>query len=76
MALAIEGLTQRQQVLADILWACDSMLEVEKFISGLPTYQLKQEATTLVNLMILQTRDTVTGNMTEANRILDRIKNL
>ena len=79
MALEIRGLSQRQRVLADILWACDSIPEVELFIAGLPTSELKQEASTLVNLMIVQSQDRAvdaSDDMTQANEIINRIKNL
>ena len=32
----IEGLNSQQRVLADIIWACDDKVTVNKFIEGLP----------------------------------------
>lgn len=76
MALEIRGLSQRQKVLADILWVCEGLPDVEKFIAGLPTKELKQEASTLVNLMIVHTIDQCydgMGSMDEAEAVIKRV---
>ena len=74
MALEIRGLTQRQQVLADILWATDSRKAVNRFVAALPTEELRLEAYTLIELMILSVQDEVT-DLTEAEQVLNRLKN-
>ena len=33
----LEGLTPRQMILADIIWACEDKPEVDRFIKALPT---------------------------------------
>ena len=76
MALEIRGLSQRQRVLADILWVCDSIPEVEQFIAALPTQELKQEAAALFNLMIVHTIDQCydgMGSMDEAEAVIKRV---
>ena len=47
----IEGLNERQRHLADIIWACDTQADVQKFIKTLPTYALRDEANSIVELM-------------------------
>lgn len=47
----IEGLTPRQTVLADIIWAFEDFADVKKFIKTLPTRALQDEANSLVELM-------------------------
>lgn len=51
----IDGLNAQQRALADILWQCETLNEVDTFINGLPTTQLKTEAKNIVELMILAT---------------------
>ena len=47
----LEGLTPRQMVLADIIWACEDKPEVDRFIKALPTVAMQQEARSIVDLM-------------------------
>ena len=47
----LEGLTPRQRVLADIIWACEEMADILKFIKTLPTVAMQQEARSIVDLM-------------------------
>ena len=47
----LEGLTPRQMVLADIIWACEEMADILKFIKTLPTVAMQQEARSIVDLM-------------------------
>ena len=53
--IEIAGLNPRQQVLADIIWSCDTKAEVDVFIKGLPTRALRTEAKSIVELMIMAT---------------------
>lgn len=59
MTIQIEGLSKRQRVLADIMWAMDSADEVSTFIDSLPI-DTQREARTVMNLMIWAMLDTVT----------------
>ena len=51
--IQLENLTLRQKVLADIIWACDSKEDLDRFVGSLPTAELRQEANSLVQLMIM-----------------------
>ena len=53
MNITIEGLNERQRVLADIIWACDTQEDADRFIKSLPTLPLRQEAASVKELMIL-----------------------
>ncbi len=55
MEITIQGLNKRQQVLADIIWACETRKEINTFIRSLPTIQLQDEAKAIVDLMIMAT---------------------
>jgi hypothetical protein len=73
----IEGLTPQQKVLADIIWACGSRDQVAAFVKGLPTKALKQEASNIVDLMIMavveQCYDGINPNMTEAQQLINKV---
>ena len=47
----LEGLTPRQMILADIIWACEDKPEVDRFIKALPTQAFRNEAKSIVDLM-------------------------
>jgi hypothetical protein len=49
----IDGLNAQQRVLADIIWACEDKVNVDKFIKSLPTRALRQEAQSIVDLMVM-----------------------
>jgi hypothetical protein len=44
MSFELVGLTRRQQLLADMLWACGTREDIERFIQFLPTQEIKEEA--------------------------------
>ena len=72
----IEGLTPRQMVLADIIWAFEDFADVKKFIKTLPTGELRDEAYSLVELMkmaaIEQCYDGIDQPF-DAKKLLDKI---
>ncbi len=75
MEITIQGLNKRQQVLADIIWACETRKEINTFIRSLPTIQLQDEAKSIVDLMILATIEQCydgLGSMDEANAVLQK----
>jgi len=49
----IDNLTTRQKVLADIVWACDSQEQLNQFMAGLPTQELKREVASIVEVMVM-----------------------
>jgi hypothetical protein len=73
----IEGLNAQQRVLADIIWACDSKDRVDAFIRALPTKALRNEARSIVDLMILavveQCYDGINPDMTEAQKLINKV---
>ena len=72
----LHGLNKRQMILADIIWACDTKDRVNKFIAGLPTKELRNEAEAIVDLMVLavveQCYDGINDNMDEAQSVLQK----
>ena len=49
--IVLHGLTPRQHILADIIWACEDKPEVDRFINALPTQAFRNEAKSIVDLM-------------------------
>lgn len=72
MDIQIEGLSQRQRIIADVLWELDSQEAVENFIKSLPEAAQK-EAVTIMTLMIWAALDTVTETNL-AEQALERFK--
>lgn len=75
--IQIQGLNKRQRVLADIIWACDTRDEVNKFIKALPTKALREEADNIVTLMIMatveQAYEGITDEYPDANKVIQRL---
>lgn len=72
----IDGLTPRQTVLADIIWAFPDFSGVQKFIKTLPTGELRDEAYSLVELMKMAAIEQCYEGITEpfdAKALLDKI---
>jgi len=53
LEITISGLNAQQRVLADIIWACESKDKVDAFIRALPTRALRNEARSIVDLMLM-----------------------
>jgi hypothetical protein len=71
MEITIEGLNAQQQVLADIIWACDTRDRVDAFIRALPTETLRNQARVIVDLMVLAVVEhDFDPNLTEAEQVL------
>lgn len=58
MTIQVEGLTQRQRIIADVLWAMDTPEQVSSFIASLPQ-PTQSEAQTVMSLMIWAMLDSV-----------------
>jgi hypothetical protein len=75
--ITIDGLNARQQLLADMIWACNSRADIERFIQGLASKELKREAENIVNLMIMaaveQCYDGL-GSMDEARALINKAR--
>ena len=72
----IEGLNAQQRVLAAIIWACDTKDRVDAFIKALPTRALRNEARSIVDLMVMavveQCYDGINPNMEQAQSVLQK----
>jgi hypothetical protein len=75
--IEITGLNAQQRVLADIIWACEDKPTVDRFIKALPTRALRNEARSIVDLMVMavveQAYDGITNEMNEATTIINKV---
>lgn len=73
----LHGLNKRQMILADIIWACDDKPTIDRFIKGLPTKALRDEARSIVDLMVMavveQCYDGITENFDEAQQLINKV---
>ncbi len=75
--ITLDGLNARQKVLADMIWACDSKADVDRFISSLGTRALRKEAETIVEMLIMATVEQAydgIGSMDEAKELINKVK--
>ena len=74
--IKLHGLTPRQHIIADIIWACEDKPEVDRFINALPTQAFRNEAKSIVDLMkmaaVEQAYNGISDN-SEAKTIIDKI---
>lgn len=74
----LHGLNKRQMVLADIIWACKEKPDVDRFIEGLPTRALRNEAQSIVDLMVMavveQCYNGITEDFPEAQELISKVK--
>lgn len=54
--ITINGLTQRQKNIMDLLWGCESIEQVNTLVAALPTAQDKRDAQSLI---MIATWDTI-----------------
>ena len=74
--ITIDGLNQRQRVLADMIWACDSKADINRLIKSLPTQEMKDEASAIVDLMLMATIEQCydgLGSMDEAKALIRKV---
>ena len=75
VGVTIEGLNERQRHLADIIWSFEDFEDVQKFIKTLPTYALRDEANSIVELMkIAALEQCYSGITPEAQSVLNQFK--
>jgi hypothetical protein len=75
--ITLDGLNERQKVLADMIWACDSKADVENFIKALGTRALRKEAETIVEMLIMATVEQAydgIGSLDEAQQLINKVK--
>ena len=76
LEITINGLSPRQMIMADLIWACDSKEDIDGFIRFLPTQEMKDEARVIVDLMLMATIEQCYDGVTpmdEAEKVLKRI---
>lgn len=74
--ITIDGLNARQRVLADMIWACDSKADINRLIKSLPTQEMKDEASSIVDLMLMATIEQCydgLGSMDEAKQLINKV---
>lgn len=69
--IEIQGLSKKQRMLADIIWALDSQQQVETFIASLPPKDRK-EAQTVTEMMVLAFFDQC-DDVAEAQQVIKSI---
>ena len=52
--ISIEGLTDRQRGIMDMLWSCSSLEQVNELVNALPTKQDQYDAKSLVTIATLE----------------------
>jgi 23S rRNA C2498 (ribose-2'-O)-methylase RlmM len=75
--ITLAGLNRQQQQLADLIWACETKDQVNTLIKSLPNKQLKAQAQSIVELMLMATLEQLydgINDMAEANAVLDKIR--
>jgi hypothetical protein len=72
MLFELEGLTEKQAALCDIMWAIETMEGVESFISTLPK-QDQRDCYSLIEMMKLAITDQV-ETTDEAEEVIQSIK--
>lgn len=74
--ITIDGLNERQRVLADIIWAFDERKDIDRFIKTLPTKELRNEANSILDLMVMASIEQLYDGISddaEAKSVMDRI---
>ena len=75
--ITIDGLNDRQRLLADIIWEFDEREDIDRFVKTLPTEELRNEANGILELMVLATIEQLYDGITdtkEAKSLLNKIK--
>lgn len=70
--IQIEGLNQRQRVIADVMWAMNGKEEVMSFIQSLPN-TIRQEAETVLQMMLWAIWDDVAEIQQETIDVIDSV---
>ena len=75
--IEIQGLNARQHTLADILWAFEDGKDADRFIRCLPTAELRNEAQSIKDLMLMAAVEQLYDGITddpEANDLLKQFR--
>lgn len=74
--ITIDGLNERQRVLADIIWAFDERKDIDRFIKTLPTKELRNEANSILELIVMASVEQLYDGISddaEAKSFMDKI---
>lgn len=74
--IELHGLNARQRIIADILWAYEDGKDADRFIRGLPTAELRNEAQSIKDLMCMAFIEQAycgLGGTDEADQLIDKI---
>lgn len=74
-AIEIQGLSQRQRAIADVLWMMNGKAAVLSFINSLEA-DTQKDAYTVLNMMVAAVMDEITHVDESTVLELDRIRNL
>jgi hypothetical protein len=74
MNIELHGLTKKQMIFCDIMWALETREAVESFIATLPTKD-QRTCKILIEMMQLAFLDAV-DSTDEANEVLDNIRKI
>ena len=77
MAVNIAGLTVRQQQLCELMWSCRDLAQVRALIRALPTLEDRQQAQTLMLLIVHETLEDEGGlddYAEHAAGVVDRVR--
>jgi hypothetical protein len=77
LSLSLAGLNDYQLMLADMIWACHTQLELDLLLQMLPTEEMRHDAGVIVDLMIMEGIDqcvTLPEHMEYAQHIIDKVK--
>jgi hypothetical protein len=74
--ITIEGLNARQHVIADILWAYEDGKDADRFIQCLPTAELRNEAQSIKDLMLMAAVEQLYDGITDTPEASKVIKQL
>jgi len=74
MSITLTGLSAKQKVLADIIWACDTKAKVELFIYSLPKKD-RIQATVVLEMITLAFLDEVETIDPETIKVIDKFRN-
>jgi len=72
--ITIEGLTQRQKAIAEVLWMINGRDQVESFLKSLEK-ATRRDAEIVIEMMIAATLDEVDTIDPETIRVIDKYKN-
>ena len=77
MTITIQGLTDRQRQLCELMWACRDLEQVRTLIRALPTLEDQQQAETLMQVIIhesLESQGGLDDYAEHAAGVVDRVR--